>query len=150
MFCGARDAFDIDDAEECHASIAGFPATVTAAAAARDRGMTVLGAAPDVLRGARNDQSASAAELVANDLCDVLVSDFMPSTLLGAIVGLVHSGCCELPRAVELVTSRPAAMLGLRDRGRLVVGLRADLALVAISGRLATVRNVWSAEEVLP
>jgi len=101
-----------------------------------------------VLRGTGIGHTARTDELVAADLCHMLVSDFMPSALLGAVAALVDSGACELTRAVELVTSGPAHALGLSDRGRLVVGLRADLVLMSMSGRLPTVRNVWSAEEV--
>ena len=148
MACGPRSAVDIDDADEWHASVVGFPTTMAAAMAARERGMLVVAAAPDMLRGAGFGSSVRTAELVAAELCDVLVSDFMPSTLVGAIAVLVANGLCTLPRAVELVTAGPAEALGLRDRGRLLVGLRADLVLVSISGCLPTVRNVWSAEEV--
>jgi alpha-D-ribose 1-methylphosphonate 5-triphosphate diphosphatase len=147
MTCGPHNAVDIDDADEWHASLVGFPTTMVAAVAARERGMLIVAAAPDVLRGPGPNRDVSTAELVAAELCDVLVSDFMPSTLVGAVAALVANGACPLTRAVELVTTGPAEALGLRDRGRLLVGLRADLVLVSISGRLPTVRNVWSAEE---
>jgi len=148
MTCAPRDAIDIDDADEWHASIVAFPTTTATARAAKERGMAVVAAAPTVLRGTGIGHTARTDELVAADLCHMLVSDFMPSALLGAVAALVDSGACELTRAVELVTSGPAHALGLSDRGRLVVGLRADLVLMSMSGRLPTVRNVWSAEEV--
>jgi len=148
MTCAPSDAVDIDDAQEWHTSLVAFPATVAAATAAKEHGLTVVGAAPTVLRDARLGRTVSTAELVARGLCDLLVSDFMPSTLLGAATALVAGGACDLARAIDLVTAGPAQALGLSDRGRLVVGLRADLVLASISGRLPTVRNVWSAEEV--
>src|SRR5204863_7389733 len=46
MTCAPSDAVDIDDAHEWHASLVAFPATIAAATAARERGMTVVGAAP--------------------------------------------------------------------------------------------------------
>jgi alpha-D-ribose 1-methylphosphonate 5-triphosphate diphosphatase len=59
-----------------------------------------------------------------------LASDYLPSGLLGAAFMIAKSGLLPLPAAVGLVTSGPAEVAGLNDRGRLVPGLRADLALV--------------------
>jgi alpha-D-ribose 1-methylphosphonate 5-triphosphate diphosphatase len=119
-----------------------------AAVAAKERGMTVVCGAPNVLRGGSHCGNASAQELIAADVCDVLASDYMPSTLLGAVAGLVDRGVCGLAKAFDLVTGGPAASVGLRDRGRLAIGMRADLTLVSFNARLSTVRGVWSAEEV--
>jgi alpha-D-ribose 1-methylphosphonate 5-triphosphate diphosphatase len=47
-----------------------------------------------------------------------------------------------LPKAIGLVTSGPADVAGLADRGRLVPGLRADLALIAIGPPWPVVQSV--------
>jgi len=63
------------------------------------------------------------------------------TTLLdGALANLLACGVA-LPRAVETVTSAPARILGLEDRGRLCLGARADV--VALDPRTAAVRRVW-------
>lgn len=49
-------------------------------------------------------------------------------TLLAVTLGLVHGGKLALPHALALLTSRPAALLGL-SVGRLEPGLPADLVL---------------------
>ncbi|MFZ9132340.1 MAG: hypothetical protein ACO21B_03775, partial [Gemmobacter sp.] len=41
--------------------------------------------------------------------------------------------------------SRPADAAGLRDRGRLIPGLRADVIRIAEDGPLPRLRGVWSA-----
>ncbi len=64
-----------------------------------------------------------------------------------AVRNLVSFTGCSLPEAVATVTSTPADLLGLTDRGRIVPGARADLTLLTTSGDLvATViggRIAW-------
>jgi alpha-D-ribose 1-methylphosphonate 5-triphosphate diphosphatase len=47
-----------------------------------------------------------------------------------------------LPEAVAMVTSRPAAVAGLADRGRIAAGLRADLVRVRLLRGRPIVREV--------
>ncbi|MFL1875028.1 TSUP family transporter [Hansschlegelia beijingensis] len=60
-------------------------------------------------------------------LLDALSSDYVPASLLQAVERLTHAPGLPLHEAFALVTSKPAAMLGFSDRGRLAPGLRADL-----------------------
>ena len=43
---------------------------------------------------------------------------------------LVDQGLCDLARAWAHISSNPAQILGMKDRGRIAPGLRADLAIV--------------------
>ena len=52
-----------------------------------------------------------------------------------------------LPRALALVTDRPARLAGLADRGRIAPGQRADLVRVRLFDGLPVVRQVWRAGE---
>ena len=52
-----------------------------------------------------------------------------------------------LPRAIDLIAGAPAAMVGLADRGRLEVGLRADLVRVRVHEGAPVMRQVWLAGE---
>lgn len=61
-------------------------------------------------------------------------------TLDVAISNLVSIGV-TLQRAVEMATAIPAAMLGLTDRGRIEVGMRADLVL--LDSETLQVLAVW-------
>lgn len=136
---------DIDDAWRRGAAVAEFPLSVEAARAAHRRHMSVVMGAPNVLRGGSHSGNASAEPLVASHLCDVLASDYLPSSLLAAVFGLVERGAASVSEAVALVTSKPAAMSGLHDRGRLVVGLRADVALVDVHAGWPRVLGTWRA-----
>jgi alpha-D-ribose 1-methylphosphonate 5-triphosphate diphosphatase len=111
-------------------SVAEFPTTIEAARAARDLGFPVVMGAPNVLRGASHSGNVSAGELVAAGLVTGLASDYLPSGLLAAAFTLARTGPGSLPESVALVTSGPAGVAGLPDRGRLAPGCRADLALV--------------------
>ena len=50
-----------------------------------------------------------------------------------------------LPQALALVTANPADACGLSDRGRIAVGLRADLVAVAQVGALPLISYTWCA-----
>jgi alpha-D-ribose 1-methylphosphonate 5-triphosphate diphosphatase len=133
---------DIAEAVTWGAHIAEFPTTVRAAQLARDAGLRTVCGAPNVLRGQSHSGNVSATDLIAAGLCDGLASDYLPTTLLGAVAALVDRGVCDLPTAVAQVTSGPADTVGLTDRGRLAVGQRGDLVLVTFDGALPTVRAV--------
>ena len=49
----------------------------------------------------------------------------------------------ELQDAMRLVTLNPTTAAGLDDRGAIVIGRRADLVHVAMSGSQPVVRRVW-------
>jgi alpha-D-ribose 1-methylphosphonate 5-triphosphate diphosphatase len=115
-------------------SVAEFPTTVAAARTARDLGLPVVMGAPNVLRGLSHSGNVSARELIELGLVTSLASDYLPSGLLGAAFMIAKAGLLPLQAAVGLVTSGPAQVAGLADRGRLVPGLRADLVLVEPAG----------------
>lgn len=142
-----HDPADIDEIDEAVASnvaISEFTTTVVAARASRERGLPIVCGAPNAVRGQSHSGNVSARELIALGLCDALASDYMPSTLFGAVGALVDAGVCDLPTAVGLVTSGPAATAGLSDRGRLEPGRRGDVALVKFSGAIPSIRLVVS------
>lgn len=133
---------EVDEACTWSAAIGEFPTTVEAATHARERGLRTVCGAPNVVRGQSHSGNVSAVELISRGLCDGLASDYLPSTLLGAVGVLVDQGVCSVPAAVALVTSGPAATLGLGDRGRLEPGSRGDVTLVTFRGHLPTVHVV--------
>ena len=119
------------DEMAAHGTIAAeFPLGLAAAAHARARGLLVVCGAPNAIRGSSHNGNASTRDLVARGLVDALTSDYVPNSVLGAAWTLHRLGLVGVPAAIALVTSGPAAVAGLSDRGRLEVGLRADLALI--------------------
>lgn len=140
-------ADDVSEAVRWNASIAEFPTTLEAAQLARAAGLRIVCGAPNVVRGSSHSGNVSARDLVSAGLCDVLASDYLPTTLLAAVAALVSDGRCSLPAAVALVTSGPADTLGLTDRGRLAPGMRGDILLVHFDGLLPTLRGVHAATD---
>jgi alpha-D-ribose 1-methylphosphonate 5-triphosphate diphosphatase len=138
------DSDEIDEAVASSVAISEFPTTVIAARASREHSLPIVCGAPNAVRGQSHSGNVSARELIALGLCDALASDYMPSTLFGAVGVLVDGGVCDLPTAVGLVTSGPAATAGLGDRGRLEPGRRGDVTIVKYSGAIPSIRLVVS------
>lgn len=142
-----EDEADIERRVEAGATVAEFPVSREAAVAARERNMPVVMGAPNALRGGSHSGNASARELVAEGLCQVIASDYMPSSMLACVFAMATAGLVSLPDAVALVTSGPANMLGLDDRGRVETGARADLLLVDDRGSWPQVVHSWGADD---
>lgn len=127
--------------------IAEFPVSMEAALAARAHGMEVIAGAPNIVRGGSHSGNVAAADLLRVDAVDAFASDYVPASLLEAAVMATTIAGITLPRAIALVTDRPARMAGLSDRGRIEVGLAADLVRVRIHEGLPIVRGVWQRGE---
>lgn len=109
------------------ARISEFPETREAAMAAREAGDPVILGAPNVVRGASHKGKVSARALLAEGLCSALASDYHYPAPRNAVWELIDLGLLDLPAAWALISSGPAKVLGLTDRGSLAPGLRADL-----------------------
>lgn len=117
------------------ARIAEFPLNVEAASAAKSMMNPVVMGAPNVVRGGSQSGNIAATELVAAGLCDALVSDYHVPTLAAAAWALVDRGIVSLPKAWAMISTNPAAILHMADRGRLDPGLRADMVIVNAESR---------------
>jgi alpha-D-ribose 1-methylphosphonate 5-triphosphate diphosphatase len=112
-------------------TLADFPITEEAIREANATGDPVILGAPNVVRGgshmARKGAIAAAA-MVEAGLCTVLASDYFYPALAPAAVRLWRDhGVAD---AWALVSSSPAAAVGLSDRGVIAPGARADLVLI--------------------
>lgn len=122
----------IDRAVALGAAIAEFPLNAAAADAAAAAGLGIVMGAPNARRGASHMNGASARDFLAAGRLDALASDYHPPSLLAAVYRLAADGACTFARAVELVSTGPARIAGLDDRGRIEAGARADLVAVAV------------------
>ena len=112
------------------ATVSEFPETLEAAQSARDDGAHIVLGAPNVVRGASHAGNIAASDLIGKGLCDALASDYHYPSPLRAAFRLEELGLCDLAAAWALVSSGPARLLGLLDRGSLETGKRADLIVV--------------------
>lgn len=137
------NAAHIDEAVALGVSIAEFPTTIDAAAAACAAGLVTLMGAPNVVRGGSHSGNVAAADLAERQLLGGLSSDYMPISLVHAPFVLTRTLGISLSQTLGLATSAPAAMLGFQDRGRIGEGLRADLVRLHETADAPVVRAVW-------
>jgi len=120
---GSHDDPDGDTRERFRilgAHIAEFPAAFSAAAVAKAMGDVVIMGAPNVVRG--GSQAG-------------LVSDYHYRSLAEAAWALADLGVRSLPRAWAMISTVPARLLRLQDRGEIAPGKRADFVLVNEANR---------------
>ena len=137
-------SFDDRDGDTRHrlsilgARFAIAPRARSAAAVARASGEAVLAPAATALAPGPIPGRVATCDLIAQGLCNGLVSGGEGSDLATTAFALAASGRLGLAAAWRLISAAPAAAAGLRDRGRLAPGLRADLCVIdAASGRVA-------------
>ncbi len=111
-------------------TLAEFPETLEAAEAAHGAGDAVIMGSPNVVRGGSHNGNLSAIDLIAMGYCTALASDYHYPSPRRAALMLADAGVCDLAQAWGLVSSGPAAVLGLSDRGTLSPGLRADFVVL--------------------
>jgi alpha-D-ribose 1-methylphosphonate 5-triphosphate diphosphatase len=141
----SHDDETLEEVEENHAdgiTISEFPVRLAAACAAKSMGMDVIAGAPNIVRGGSHSGNVSAADLLAANVVDALASDYVPPALIEAAFAAADAGL-PIPQAVALVTAGPARLAGLADRGRLAVGLRADLLRARRHEGLTAPLAVW-------
>lgn len=125
------------------AVISEFPTTIEAAEAAHRHGLATIAGAPNVVRGGSHSGGVSATALAKLDLLDGLSSDYVPASLMQAVLTLSQRDGLALPAAMGMVTWRVADMLHLSDRGRLESGQRADIVRFRDTDGTPIVRALW-------
>jgi len=111
-------------------AICEFPKTRATAAAARAFNEASVLGAPNVVRGGSQSGAIDAVPAIEAGLCDVLASDYYYPAMLLAPFRLAAGSGIGFARCWDLVSANPAAAAGLRDRGSLVAGRRADILVV--------------------
>jgi len=128
------------------ARISEFPMNRRVARAARDAGDFIVLGSPNAARGGSHLASIGAADMIREDLCDILASDYYYPAMLLGLARLKADGVGPLHALWPLVSGNPARALGLNDRGTIETGKRADLVLVEWpEGGTPAVRRTWSA-----
>jgi alpha-D-ribose 1-methylphosphonate 5-triphosphate diphosphatase len=120
-----RQSFRAQGARICE-----FPMAEAVGNEARAAGDWVVMGCPNVVRGKSHLGWASAAQMAEAGICRILSSDYFYPAMLRAAMALVGRGVLDLPSAWQLISTNPAAAVGLSDRGSIAEGLRADLVLV--------------------
>jgi alpha-D-ribose 1-methylphosphonate 5-triphosphate diphosphatase len=125
-------------------TLAEFPTTIEAAEASRAVDMMTIMGGPNVVRGGSHSGNVAARDLAKAGQLDILSSDYVPaSLLLGAWQLQDVPAVGGLPGAIRLVTKNPAEVTGLKDRGSIANGKRADLVRLHVHGDRPLIRDVY-------
>ncbi len=127
-------------------AISEFPVSLEAALAAHASGMSVIAGAPNIVRGGSHSGNVAASALLDAGAVDALASDYVPASMIEAAF-MAARRAASLSASVAMVTSAPAGMARLPDRGQLATGLRADLVRVRLHEGRAVIRAVWRGGE---
>jgi len=113
------------------AAIVDFPTALPAAQAAHEAGEHVIMGSPNVVRGGSHmSKGISAADMVKLGYCTILASDYFYPALPAAAIKLWREYGLGFAEAWNLVSANPADAVGLKDRGTLSIGKRADIVLL--------------------
>jgi alpha-D-ribose 1-methylphosphonate 5-triphosphate diphosphatase len=135
----------VDEALALGASMSEFPTTLSAAGHAHRCGLRTIAGAPNVVRGGSHSGNVSALDLARAGVLDGLSSDYVPSSLLLAAWRLRIEADYSMPAAMRVVSRGPAESVGLKDRGTIAPGMRADLLRVRELDGLPVLREVFVA-----
>jgi alpha-D-ribose 1-methylphosphonate 5-triphosphate diphosphatase len=125
-----RNAAERERYQALGVTISEFPRSQDALFAAMVLDNRVVMGAPNILLGGSRSGGLTVSDVVKAGMCDILASDYYYPSLLHAPFRLAHDGTCSLAQAWRLVSQNPADAIGLRDRGRIAQGCRADMVLV--------------------
>jgi alpha-D-ribose 1-methylphosphonate 5-triphosphate diphosphatase len=134
----------VEEAVALGTEVAEFPTTLEAARASRQAGMSILMGGPNVVRGGSHSGNVSARALAEAGLLDILSSDYIPFSMLQSAFALADNvEGIGLPKAMQLVSKRPAEAAGFTDRGEIEIGKRADFVHVRVEDGIPIVLTVW-------
>lgn len=143
---GSHDDTTIEHVIEAHeagAALSEMPCSIEAARKAKELGMMVCMGAPNYYRGGSHCGNLSCHEALAENLVDILCSDYHFPSLL-ACVSLMTTSGMSLSSAVNLITLNPARHLGLDSKlGSIEPGKQGDLVAFHPSNGYSDVVRVW-------
>lgn len=145
---GSHDDTTPVHAEEAHgagATLSEMPTTIEAARRARELGMWICMGAPNYVRCGSHCGNLACHDAMAEDLVDIICSDFHFPSMHGAVVKMMAEGIPP-SRCFDYVSLNPARLLNLHeDIGSIEVGKQADLVAFRPETTFARVSAVWIA-----
>jgi len=123
------------------ARLAEFPMNRATLAAAAEAGDVIVLGAPNVVRGGSHNGAIGAEDAIRDEKCAVLASDYYYPAPIQAALALDDRGSLVIEKGWELISTAPADACGLKDRGSIAVGQRADIVVMPELGTrpLATI-----------
>jgi len=110
--------------------ISEFPLDLDVARYAVKKGIATGMGAPNIVRGGSQGGNIAAIELVKEDVCKYLCSDYHPSSMLQAIYVMKKDANLSLGKGFSMISKTPALYANLKDKGEIKVGYRADIIVI--------------------
>ena len=110
--------------------ISEFPLDLEVAKYAVSKGIATGMGAPNIVRGGSQSGNIAAIDLVKENVCKYLCSDYHPTSMLQAVYRMKEDVNLNLAKGFSMVTSTPAKYANLEDRGEIAQGKRADIIVV--------------------
>lgn len=107
-----------------------FPLSVEVAKKAKEMNISTGMGAPNVVRGGSQSGNIAARELVKEGVCDYLCSDYHPASLLLSPYRLKEDVALPLEDGFAMISTTPAKLAGLKDRGEIKEGNLADITII--------------------
>lgn len=131
------------EAYESGATLSEMPCSIEAARKAKELGMMVCMGAPNYYRGGSHCGNLSCHDAMAENLVDIICSDYHFPSMLACALRMVEEGM-TLSEAIKLFTLNPARHLGKAARtGSIEVGKQADLVAFHPYKGYGDVSRVW-------
>ncbi|MEM6707958.1 MAG: alpha-D-ribose 1-methylphosphonate 5-triphosphate diphosphatase [Pseudomonadota bacterium] len=135
----------VDEAHAFSATLSEMPTTIEAARRARELGMWVCMGAPNYVRGGSHCGNLACKDAMAEDLVDIICSDYHFPSMHGTVVRMMADGISP-SRSFDYVALNPARLLGMDDAiGSIEVGKQADLVAFEAEDAYTRVSRVWLA-----
>lgn len=143
---GSHDDTTVEHVEEGKyygATLSEMPTTLVAARKTKELGLWICLGAPNYYRGGSHCGNLSSIDAIAEDLCDILCSDYHFPTMLGSVVKMIGNGISP-SKAVNMVSLNPARLLNFdAETGSIEIGKKADLVVFSSEKSFASVSHVF-------
>lgn len=110
--------------------ISEFPLDLEVAKYAVNKGIATGMGAPNIVRGGSQSGNIAAIELVRENVCKYLCSDYHPTSMLQAVYKMKDDANLDIAKGFSMITSTPAKYANLDDRGVIATGKRADIIVI--------------------
>ena len=111
-------------------SFSEFPLSLEVAVQAKKMGIKTGMGAPNVVRGGSQSGNIAAVELIKNGVCDYLCSDYHPTSMLLSPYKLQKDIDLTLEEGFAMISSTPAKLAGLINKGKIKEGYLADIVII--------------------
>ncbi len=128
--------------------ISEFPLDLDVAKYAVSKGIATGMGAPNIVRGGSQSGNISAIDLVKENVCKYLCSDYHPSSMLQAIYRMEKDANLPLAKGFSMISKTPAFYAKLQDRGEIKANKRADIIVIDDSHLPKVVLTIKDGESV--